>query len=197
MKGKSKSRQIEEKILSIAIDLARKGEGALFVIGEKIKYEKLLKQKMEFFNIFDTGAAKILRSIATIDGAVIINKKGDIVEYGAMIKGARAFPGYGTRHAAALAASHNGNTAIVCSEEERKVKIFKRGKFIMQLDALQKNIEKEIPKVTSFLESLGAGFLGAIGATALVPALGIVFLPGVIVVGASYYAIKKILNRMN
>lgn len=196
MQVKSKKRQIEEKVLTIALELAKKGEGALFVIGDKVKYELLIKQKIGHFNIFDSGGTKLLRSIATIDGAVIIDKKGNITAYGAMIKGARAFPGYGTRHAAALAASNNGNTAIACSEEEKKVKIFKKGKFIMQLDALQKNIEKEIPKVASLLESLGAGFLGAVGATALVPALGIAFLPGVIVFGASYYAISRIINHV-
>jgi len=187
-----KVKKIEEKVLEIAIELAKKGEGALFVIGDKVKYDSLIKQKLEKFNIFDSGAEKILKSIATIDGAIIIKKSGDVIGYGAMIKRSKPYTGYGTRHAAAVTASENGNTAIMSSEEERKVKIFRDGKFIMQMDALQKNIEKEIPKVASFLESIGAGLIGAVGVTALAPALGIALLPGVIIFGVGYYAFKEL-----
>jgi len=191
-----KIKKIEEKVLKIALELARKGEGALFVIGDKVKYDSLIKQKIQKFNIFDNGAEKILKSIATIDGAIIINKGGDVVGYGAMIKKAKPYVGYGTRHAAAVTASEKGNISVMCSEEERKVKIFRDGKFIMQMDALQKNIEKEIPKVASFLESIGAGLIGAIGVTALVPALGIALLPGVIIFGVGYYAFKELATHL-
>ena len=191
-----KIKKIEEKILGIALELAKKGEGALFVIGDKVKYDSLIKQKIQKFNIFDNGAEKILRSIATIDGAIIVNKNGDVVGYGAMIKRARPYVGYGTRHAAAVTASEKGNIAIMSSEEERKVKIFRDGKFIMQMDALQKNIEKEIPKVASFLESIGAGLIGAIGVSALAPALGIALLPGVIIFGVGYYAFKELASHL-
>jgi len=191
---KKKSKRIEEQLLEVAIELARKGEGALFVIGEKINYEKLIKQRLHKFSVFDKGARKLLVSLATIDGAVILNTKGDVVDYGTMIKRAKAFPGYGTRHAAAFSASKNGNTSILVSEEERKVKIFKNGKFIIQLDALQKNIEKQIPKVSGVLESVGVGLIGTIGASVLIPALGITLLPGVIIFGASYFAIRELFS---
>jgi len=187
-----KIKKIEEKVLEIAVELAKKGEGALFVIGDKIKYDSLIKQKIEKFNIFDSGAEKILKSIATIDGAIIIRKNGDVIGYGAMIKKSKPYAGYGTRHAAAVTASEKGNISIMSSEEERKVKIFRDGKFIMQMDALQKNIEKEIPKVASFLESIGAGLIGVVGVTALAPALGIALLPGVIIFGVGYYAFKEL-----
>jgi DNA integrity scanning protein DisA with diadenylate cyclase activity len=191
-----KLKKIEEKILGIALELAKKGEGALFVIGDKVKYDSLIKQKLEKFNVFDSGAEKILKSIATIDGAIIIKKNGDVIGYGAMIKRSRPYAGYGTRHAAAVTASGEGNISIMSSEEERKVKIFKDGKFIMQIDALQKNIEKEIPKVASFLESIGAGLIGVVGVSALAPALGIALLPGVIIFGVGYYAIRELTEHI-
>jgi DNA integrity scanning protein DisA with diadenylate cyclase activity len=193
-KDTKKIKKIQEKLLGLAVELARKGEGALFVIGEDVKYSHLINQKIPKFSIFDRGSEKLLKSIATIDGAVIINKKGNVVAYGAMIKKAKPFIGYGTRHAAAMTASNGENISIMASEEERKVKIFKDGKFVMQLDALQKNIEKNIPQVSSFLESLGAGFIGTIGVAALAPALGLTLLPGVLIFGASYYAIKELIN---
>jgi DNA integrity scanning protein DisA with diadenylate cyclase activity len=187
-------KKVQQKVLEAAIELARKGEGALFVIGNNVSYSSLIKQKMQKFSVFDDGARKMLVSLATIDGAMIINSNGEVIAYGAMIKKARPVIGYGTRHAAASAASKDGNIAILCSEEERKVKIFKEGKFVLQMDALQKNIEKEIPEVTALLESVGAGLIGTIGVAALAPALGITLLPGVIIFGASYFAIKKILT---
>lgn len=188
-------KKIEEKILNIAVYLARKGEGALFVIGDKVDYSTLIKQRFEKFNLFDSGADKLLKSIATIDGSVIIDSQGNVVAYGAMIRKTKPFVGYGTRHAAAFTASLKGNTAILCSEEEHKVKIFKNGRLLMQIDGLQKNVEKEIPRISAILESLGAGVVGTIGVAALAPALGIALIPGVIVFGAGYYAIKSIIKH--
>jgi DNA integrity scanning protein DisA with diadenylate cyclase activity len=189
-------KKVEEKILEVAIEIARKGEGALFVIGDKVNYASLVDQKIKKFSVFDEGARKMLVSLGTIDGAVIISTKGDVVAYGAMIKKAKPFKGYGTRHAAAFTASQNGNISILASEEERKVKIFREGKFILQMDTLEKNIEKKIPQVTSLLESVGAGFIGTVGAAALVPTLGIAFLPGVLIFGASYFAIKELVSHI-
>ncbi len=188
-------KKIEEKILSIAVHLAKEGEGALFVIGDKVDYSILIKQKVKNFNLFDKGAEKILKSIAAIDGAVIVDTQGNVLAYGAMIRKTKPFVGYGTRHAAGFTASMKGNTSILCSEEEHKVKIFKNGKLIMQIDGLQKNVEKDIPRISAILESVGAGVVGTIGVAALAPALGIALIPGVIVFGAGYYAAKAIMRR--
>jgi len=190
-----KSKKIEEKILKIAIEIAKSGEGAMFVIGKRPQYSRLLKQKFDNFSVFSKGADKVLRSLAVIDGAVIVDSKGMVIDYGTMIKNVKkAFTGYGTRHAAGLFASKNGNTVILCSEEERKVKIFKDGKYVMQIDALEKNVEKSVGKVSGILESIGAGLIGTIGTAALAPSLGIALIPGVLVFGGSYYAIRSLLG---
>jgi len=191
-------KKIKEKILVIAIELAKKGYGALFVItvGSNVEYSKLIKQNIPPFSIFKPGADKLLKSIATIDGAVIINKEGMVENYGVMIKKSKPFVGYGTRHAAAMTACKNKNLVILCSEEERKVKIFRDGKFIMQVDALEKNIEKNIPELVTVLESVGAGFIGTVGTITLAPALGIALIPGVLIFGGSYYAIKAIIIHL-
>jgi len=197
-KGKTNTsiRKIENIILKIAIEIAKKGDGALFVIGNNLEYTKLLKQKFEPFSVFESGSIKLLKNIATIDGAVIISKDGLVKDYGAMIKGSRPFVGYGTRHAAAMTASKNNNVSILCSEEERKVKVFKNGKYILQIDSLERNVEKNVDKITSFLETIGAGFIGTLGAGTLAPALGIALLPGIVIFGSSYYIIKKLMNKM-
>ena len=189
------NKKIEEKILKIALALTKKEEGALFVIGEKVKYERLLKQKFKSFNVLDIGADKLLKGLAIIDGAIIIDPKGNIKDYGAMIKKARAFKGFGTRHAAALTASKENKTSILCSASEKKVKIFKNGRYVMQIDALEKNIEKKASNIATMLETIGAGFIGTIGAATLAPTLGLALIPGVIIFGGSYYAIKSLLNK--
>jgi len=187
--------QIERIILKIAIEIAKSGEGALFVIGEDIKYEKLIKQKFTKFKIFDNGAEKILKGLAVIDGAVIINRKGQLIDYGVMIKKTSPFLGYGTRHSAAMTASKNGNISVLASEEERKVKVFKNGKYMMQIDALHKNVEKQVSTVSKILESTGAGVLGTIGAATLAPTLGFALIPGIIIFGGSYYALKVFIDK--
>ena len=195
----SPQRKIEEKLIHIAIKLARRGEGGLFVIvlGKKPEFKTLVEQNIKSFNVTETKNDKLVESLATIDGAVIINNEGKLIAYGAMIKNAIPFKGFGTRHAAALAASKNENIVILASEEERKVKIFKNGKYIMQLDALEKDIEKKVTSVSRFFESVGAGFLGTIGVATLIPALGITIIPGVIIFGSSYYAIKSLFDKVN
>lgn len=195
MPEKTKPESIEEKIIKIGIEIAQSGEGALFVIGENIKYEKLIQKNFTDLNILEKGAEKILKGLAIIDGAVILDKEGNLITYGALIKNAKAFIGFGTRHAAAITASRNGNTSILVSEEERKVKIFKDGKYIMQIDALQKNIQKETSLIAKALESTGAGVIGTIGAATLAPTLGVALLPGIILFGGSYFAIKSFMNK--
>lgn len=191
------NRRIEEKLIHIAIKLARRGEGGLFVIsfGKKPEFKTLVEQNIKPFNVIQMKNEKLVESLAMIDGAVIINSEGELIAYGTMIRNAVPFKGFGTRHAAALAASKNNNTAILSSEEERKVKIFKNGRYIMQLDALEKGIEKEVPAISRFFESVGAGFLGTLGVATLLPGLGVTIIPGVIIFGGSYYALKSLLDK--
>ena len=190
-----KLQEIEEKIIKIGIELAQSGEGALFILGENIKYDKLIDKKFDELSIFDKGAEKILKGLAVIDGAIIVSKEGEIIDYGVMIKNSKPFVGYGTRHAAAMTASKNNNIAILVSEEERKVKVFKDGKYLMQIDALQKNIKKDASFASKILESTGAGVIGTIGAVTLAPTLGVALIPGIVVFGGSYYAIKAFLDK--
>ncbi|MEM4325975.1 MAG: DNA integrity scanning protein DisA nucleotide-binding domain protein [Candidatus Pacearchaeota archaeon] len=188
-------KEIEQRILKIAIEIAKESQGALFVIGDNIKYERLLKQKLKSFNIFEKGAEKILKGLAVIDGALIIDKRGDVKDYGVLIKETKPFIGFGTRHAAAVSASKNNNLAILVSEEERKVKIFQNGRYIMQIDPFQKNIEKRIPFISKILEAAGAGVIGTIGTVVIAPTLGIALIPGIILFGGSYFAIKSFLEK--
>jgi hypothetical protein len=198
------SSAVEKKVLEAAIQICRKGEGALFVIGS-CDYELLLQQRLHEFSVFEPGAIKTLVSLGTVDGAIIITTEGIVKDYGANIKNISPFPGFGTRHAAAVTASkQNGSTVVLCSEEDRKVKIFKDGRLVVQVDGLEKNIDLRVPDIVNLLhapnvrtmfESIGAGIIGTAALSALMPSLGIVFIPGVIVFSTGYWAISKIFDE--
>jgi hypothetical protein len=182
-------KKIEELLIQVGLRIAKRGEGALFVVGE-VEYKPLIDQKVPSFNAIKNP--KLLESLALMDGAVILDKKGEVQAYGVMIKSKKTFKNFGTRHSAGLSASlvSKENLVVLISEEDRKIRILKAGKMIMQIDALQKNVEKSVPEAINVLESLGAGTVGTIGTSLLVPALGIAFLPGVIMFGSAYYLIK-------
>lgn len=183
-------KKIEETLLQVALRIAKRGDGALFVIGNNIKYEPLVDQTVPPFHI--SKNPKLLESLALMDGAVLIDKKGFLKGYGLMIKTKKSLRNYGTRHSAGMAAAIKGNLVYVVSEEDRKIKIMRDQKIAMQIDPFEKNVEKNVPVISEWLESLGAGTLGSIGAGALVPALGLAFLPGVIVFGSAYYISKML-----
>ena len=65
----------------------------------------------------------------------------------------------------------------------------------MQIDSLEKNVETEIPLMSKILESTGAGVIGTIGTVALAPTLGVALIPGIILFGGSYFAIKSFLEK--
>ena len=189
---KEKSKKIEEVLIQIGLKIAKRGEGALFVIGD-VEYKPLVDQNVPPFKVVNNP--KLLESLALMDGAVIIDKAGFMKAYGVKIKTTKIFKNFGTRHSAAISSARGDNVVVVVSEEDRKVKILKQGKMVMQLDALQKNVEETVPNAVEFLESIGAGTIGAIGTSLLVPTLGITFLPGVLIFGSAYYLVRVISRK--
>ena len=194
MNGRVTKKKLEELLLQVGLRIARRGEGALFIIGH-VEYRPLIDQTVPPFNVMSNP--KLLESLALMDGAVVINEKGYMEAYGVMIKSKKMFKNFGTRHSAALSASQNSNTVVIVSEEDRKVKIIRNGKMVMQIDALQKNVEESVHDAINVLESVGAGTVGTIGTSILVPTLGISFLPGVVLFGSAYYLGKIITQRFS
>ena len=133
-----------------------------------------------------------------MDGAVLISKDGMMKAYGIMVKAKKTFKNFGTRHSAGLSASlGKENTVFVVSEEDRKIRILREGKMVMQIDALQKNVEKSVSNAATILESIGIGTIGTIGTGLLAPSLGIALLPGVILFGSAYYLLKYLNKDRN
>jgi DNA integrity scanning protein DisA with diadenylate cyclase activity len=192
MVGEKISQKIQETLIQVGLRVAKRGEGALFVVG-KTEYKPLVDQTVPPFNI--TENPKLLESLALMDGAVIINLNGLMEAYGVRIKSERILKNFGTRHSAALSAAKGDNLVVVISEEDKKIRILKKGKMVMQLDALQKGVEKNVPRAVNVLESLGAGAVGVIGTSLLLPAAGVAFLPGIIAFGSAYYLIRRLFKK--
>jgi len=187
-------KEIQETLIQVGLRIAKRGEGALFVIGET-EFSSLVDQSVPPFKVSENP--KLLESLALMDGAVIIDHDGIMRAYGAMIKTTKTFKNFGTRHSAALTAAEGDNLVVIISEEDKKIRILKKGKMIMQIDALQKNVENTVPQAVDLLESVGAGAIGTIGTSLLIPALGITLLPGIIVFGSAYYLGKILTKRFH
>lgn len=186
-------KKLEETLMQVGLRIAKRGEGALFVIGS-VEYKPLVNQNVPPFKV--TENPKLLESLALMDGAVIIDQNGVLRAYGVMIKSKRTFKNFGTRHSAGMSASLiKGNLVFVISEEDRKIRVLRNGKMIMQIDALQKDVEKSIPHAVRALESIGAGTIGAIGTSILAPTLGLALLPGVILFGSAYYLARYLTSK--
>ncbi len=177
-------KKLEEVLIQVGLRIAKRGEGALFVVGDAA-YKPLVDQSVPPFMVVDNP--KLLESLALMDGAVVIDQKGMLEAYGAMIESTKTFKNFGTRHSAGMSVSEKkGNLVVVVSEEDRKIRILKEGKMIMQIDALQKNVEGSVDEAVNILESVGAGLL--------VPALGVTLLPGIVIFGSAYY-LTKLLHK--
>ncbi len=183
---------LQEVLIQVGLRIAKRGEGALFVVGNA-EYKPLVEQNVPPFKV--TKNPKLLESLALMDGAVIINESSMMVAYGVRIKSTKVFKNFGTRHSAGISAAKGDNLVVLISEEDKKIRILRRGKMVMQIDALQKDVEKTVPQTVRALESVGAGTIGMIGTSILAPTLGLSLLPGVVLFGSAYYLTRVISNR--
>lgn len=192
-----KIKQIEKVMLDTAIKLARQGTGSLAVLelDHKVKYSNLFDNDVAPFNI--TESIRRYEILSAVDGAVIIDKEGKVKSYCAMIMNVKPYKNFGTRHSSAYTASKNGNVAVLSSEEDHKVRVFKDGRLIMQVDPDEKGIEKKTKEAVNILESLGFGFASYSAVAFTGAAVGLSLLPGVIVFGTSYAIIKFLFNYKN
>ncbi len=177
---------IEKTIIETCIKIGRRGEGAIIVLGQA-DYNPMVEQKIIPFNIVNNP--KLLESLCLMDGAVIIKLDGTLEAYGCKLKnGLGILKNLGTRHSAGMYASQSkGTTCFVVSEEDRKVRIFKEGKIILEIDSMTKDIEKKSGEVSKMLEWT----MSAIGAGLLAPFVGIAVVSGVTIfvatTGVAYF----------
>ncbi len=186
-------KKVYEAVLDTAILIAKKNEGGLIVIGNTNQYEchfpNFFKRKK--FYITDDGMVEVLSKLGIVDGAIVIDPDGRIKAYGARILKQEAEKGFGTRHSAAKGISKEGHLAILASEQDKVVRIFKEGNKVMEINPHTKTVEKNVSKIVKVLTK--AETAGLIAGAAAVPIIGI---PGVIVFGGSYLVSKTLLGMI-
>jgi diadenylate cyclase len=142
--------------VGLAMEIAREGRegnpvGSLFVVGDAQKVlessRSLILNPFQGYGedqrrITDPALAETIKEIAQIDGAFVIRHDGVILSAGryldAPAKGIKMPKGLGTRHLAAAAISKATDAiAITVSSSTRTVRIFRKGKILMQSSPLR------------------------------------------------------------
>lgn len=145
--------EVLERILAVATELAMEGReghpvGALFVVGDHKKVEKLTKPlvmnpffgyKEEDRNVMNPFMDETLKEYSQIDGGFIITGDGVVVSAGSLLHAPDYYhnlpSGLGSRHAAACAISMASNCiAIVVSSSTGQVTLFREGSMLPLID---------------------------------------------------------------
>ncbi len=191
MKSADVQSEVMRVLLNISKSLARNKQGALFVIAdrEKIKgnYQPHYPQIKFADNLLCEGMDAVIEKLATLDGAVIFTPEGELIAYGSRILKSETLVGFGTKHAAAKGISSLINsTAILVSEETGWIKVFQKGKIVLETDAV--DIEPTIlDKVSRFLTNQDMALLASAGISV---ATGIITAPTLLIVGGAYMIVK-------
>jgi DNA integrity scanning protein DisA with diadenylate cyclase activity len=147
MKSKS-SKIIEREVIDACIDIAIKNSrhGCIFVIDlnkkKKFNYYTKVFQSIKGENgkrlsVRNDKDKHIIRHLATMDGATVIDRNGELREFGVTLNRQSTFFGHGKRHAFALGTSTIGNlVCILASEEDRHVRLFNEGICIVSIDPI-------------------------------------------------------------
>lgn len=160
-------------VIDIAMEFGQEKKGSFFIITNRNikKYYSWL-----YTNILEKTRVKInnkrmlplVKKLAELDGAIIIDEDGFLAAYGAQINKIKLYKGHGTRHSAALGISEiPGTLSITSSEEDGAVRIMRNGRTLVEINPLTRTpptlSEKVADLVTSpSLAALGGGGLGAI-----------------------------------
>ena len=180
-------------VLSIAKSIARSGEGSLIIIARRSEVEGLYETHYPQISstslLTEQGMNVVIEKLATIDGAVIVTPRGELVAFGARVLKSTTLPGYGTRHAAATGITESipTATAVLISEESGLIKIFQNGNIVIEMDASEIN-PNAMEKVVAFLTRNDMALIAAAGLSLAVqvPYMDIILL------GGSYIIVKAI-----
>jgi diadenylate cyclase len=179
-------------ILNICKSLAKEKLGALFIVTdrESISDHYLPHYPQITFaeKLMSKGMDSVIEKLATLDGAIIFTPDGDLVAYGSRILKSETLVGFGTKHAAAKGFTKydKSSTAILVSEESGWIKVFQRGKIVLETDAV--DIEPStLDKVSRFLINKDMALLASAGISM---AAGFVTAPTLLIVGGAYMMVK-------
>lgn len=189
---------VEKDIVKLLIDIAmafgREKKGSFFVVTSRnLKpyytwlYTNILEETK--VNVKSKRMLPLVQKLSELDGAVIVDDKGYLVAYGALIKKVKVYKGHGTRHSAALGISMvPGTLAIISSEEDGAVRILRNGVTLVEVNPYTKTPPTLSEKVAEIATSSSLPVIGSGGLAAL--ALGVNPLVAAIVFTGSYIITK-------
>lgn len=144
MARKTKNGNLNKKVISqvtqMVNEMANRKKGSFFIITKSDiskKYEPLYpdlfsKRKI---SIFRKETQTLLYALLELDGAVVVDNSGYIIDYGVKVKKTKILLGHGTRHSAARGISKVPNVlSIISSEEDNMVRIFRSGEMIAEIN---------------------------------------------------------------
>lgn len=128
------------QITALVNEMANKKKGSFFVITKQNitnKYQRLFPDLFsnKKISIKNKETQTLLLNLAELDGAIIVSDDGFVLDYGAKIKKTKIHLGHGTRHAAAKGITLTDNVlAIISSEEDGRVRIFRNGDMVAEIN---------------------------------------------------------------
>jgi hypothetical protein len=145
------------QVMLLTTEMAKDRKGSFVVLTKNnisSKYEMLYPDlfKGKNINLKEKETKTLIMNLLLMDGAVVMDYSGKIITYGAKIKKTKIVLGHGTRHSAARGISECKDVlAIISSEEDGRIRVFKQGKLIGE-------INPETGKNRKFFEKLGELF---------------------------------------
>lgn len=138
---------VQKDVIKACMDLAIQNveHGCIFVIdlnsSKRTKYYTKVFQSLrgehgKLLSVRKEEDKHIIKHLATIDGATIIDRNGEMREFGVTLRNPSTFRGHGKRHAFALGTSKLPNmVCVLASEEDRRVRLFRDGVCVADLDS--------------------------------------------------------------
>lgn len=144
MASKTRNGNLNKKVISqvtqMVNEMANKKKGSFFIITKSDiskKYEPLYPDLFsnKKISIFKKETQTLLLALLELDGAIVVDNSGYVIDYGVKVKKTKILLGHGTRHSAARGISCFPNTlSIISSEEDGKVRIFRNGDMVAEIN---------------------------------------------------------------
>lgn len=134
------NKKVISQVTQLVNEMANKKKGSFFIITKSDisnKYEPLYpdifsKRKI---SIFKKETQTLLLALLELDGAIVIDNNGYVIDYGVKVKKTKILFGHGTRHSAARGISCTPNVlSIISSEEDGRVRLFKNGEMVAEIN---------------------------------------------------------------
>lgn len=179
-------------------------DGCLFVIESQKTREKyykdfnadIFKKNGRRFSVFDKVDRQLIYRLAGVDGAIIINCKGEMMHYGATLLHSERMIGHGKRHAFALGTSRvvKGAVCVLASEEDKHIRVFDNGAMVTDVNKDTQIAFSTRHKVAEVLNSPITKTLAASGIAASILTLNPI--PAIVTITGSFAVVSEGFNRL-